>query len=39
MIVIGSTNLTSKRLDTGYYDFMADGHFDEETLSRGNGKQ
>lgn len=35
MIMIGST----KRLDTGYYDFIADGYFDEGTLSRGNGKQ
>lgn len=40
MIMIESTNLTLKRLDTGYYDFITDGYFDEEgTLSTGNGKQ
>lgn len=31
--MIGSINLTLKRLDTGYYDFIADGYFDEEKLS------
>ena len=33
MIMIGSIQLTLKRLDTGYYDFIADGYFDEENLS------
>lgn len=38
--MIQSINLTLERLDTGFYNFIADDYFDEEgTLSRVNGKQ
>lgn len=37
--MIGSINLTLKRFSTGYYDFVADGYFEEEkNAQRGNGK-
>ena len=40
MIMIQCINLTLKRLDTGFYNFIAADYFEEEgTLNRVNGKQ